>query len=460
LLRSQVVPAIAVWASGVPTGKALKWMAQIILERDEANAIQTISKLLAATVDQELVFIITRRACVKGAGQFWLLCHQPAIKFPVRAFLFADPTLGGADRDALLSEILCTSCKGCLGTYGADLQCWLRHRCQAVGRVRAIEEVSAGITCAAKVTPVAGHIVERFHGETHKDTRASKCLGASLGPVELSTTQILRRTKQLHTVSLAEQDARGMKRKRCASAGGRTDRAKKRGPYLGPKVRRLLAHLAKTTESVIGANTSKISSGMPALRTNGYILFRREYNRREWPQYHGIARFSKPNGNKGWLRKVSAAWERLLGVEKAWYRQKAVQENILKVGSVEAHADDAPAAAATLPWQVGCKRFPITVMDLLGFSQHDYVGSCKLIRNDSELAARIETLVRSLGQDIPCWRKGYCIGSCKHSLFTMVHAHKVLQHAFLGSFGRDVCRSGDALLYFRGWCKDSGEGSM
>jgi len=164
---------------------------------------------------------------------------------------------------------------------------------------------------------------------------------------------------------------------------------------------------------------------------------------------------------------VSAAWNSLIGVEKARYSQKAVPENILKVdqmmGSVEAPAliaDDAPAAAATLPWQVGCKRFPITVMDLLGFSQHDYVGSCKLIRNDSELAARIETLVRSLGQDIPCWRKGYCIGSCKHSLFTMVHAHKVLQHAFLGTFGREVCRSGDALLYFRGWCKDSGEGSM
>lgn len=73
-----------------------------------------------------------------------------------------------------------------------------------------------------------------------------------------------------------------------------------------------------------------------------------------------------------------------------------------------------------------------------------------MIRSSPELAAQIDAAVGAMDRSLPCWRQGFCHQSRPFPMATIVDAHKALQNVFLVGFGTDLCRSGDALVYFRG----------
>jgi hypothetical protein len=142
---------------------------------------------------KETTFRIVRRSTQKGAAQFWWMCHLPATEYPLKAFSMADPSLRACDKSTRFEELQSHSCTDCLGTYGADLQRWILVRSKEVPLQKVMSETVAGLQCAAKVTPIAGFIIENFHAETLKDIGSSRRLGVPLGAAELCATQTLRR---------------------------------------------------------------------------------------------------------------------------------------------------------------------------------------------------------------------------------------------------------------------------
>jgi hypothetical protein len=106
-----------------------------------------------------------------------------------------------------------------LGVFVADVQAWLKraHGLEAPGifgvgddvlpiRVDTVLELedddvfdslSAGLTCVARVTPLATHIIEREHGVEHKQVQAAKSQGHATGAPQISAGHVIRRTRPI-----------------------------------------------------------------------------------------------------------------------------------------------------------------------------------------------------------------------------------------------------------------------
>ncbi len=121
-----------------------------------------------------------------------------------------------------------------------------------------------------------------------------------------------------------------------------------------------------------------------------------------------------------------------------------------------------PPLRLRLPWCMGDETAPTTVGEYKDFTattpRASYVQGCAaMIQSDQALADEISARTLHASALMPCWKKGLCVQACRAHGFSaaaVLRTHKSLQDVLLGSFGVAVCRSGDALLYVRGYCEN------
>ncbi len=345
-------------------------------------------------------------------------------------------------------------CRRCLGTYAADLQAWAEHVQREHGAPACTTAMSRGLACTAKATPLAMHIIEREHGHTHKDIRASKQLGKALGPPDVSAIHVLRDASEQHTAAHAPRiPISGA----CLAAPGQAAGPKRPAAYARCSIKRNLLRLR--CDDVKGKRSFKYHN------VNGWAIFRGEYTRREWPQVGGGVAFTMPIKNALWNKRLSRSWWDLHPSERAQYRarartlntpwkqQRATQRCPQPPGPA---ASPHPAPVATrgppiTPWRMGDSQFPVTPAELLAADDRcSIAGTCPMIEKSPELAAQIDAAVGAMEKSLPCWRQGFCHATRQFSMGKIINAHRALQSVFLTHFGTDFCRSGDALVYFRG----------
>ncbi len=223
------MPAVVAWASGRVTSSALTNMLMVLTGMAPADPLPTMMALLRPTaVGKEIIYRLSRRAIVKGAGSCWWRLHVPATNYPYKVFQIVDPSLTLARKLQIVRDIF-DSHPCCLGVFVADVQAWLKRAYGlelpgifGVGddvlptRVDIVLELeddddddvdvigddvfnslSAGLTCVARVTPLATHIIEREHGVEHKQVQAAKSQGHATGAQQISAGHVIRRTRPI-----------------------------------------------------------------------------------------------------------------------------------------------------------------------------------------------------------------------------------------------------------------------
>jgi hypothetical protein len=270
----------------------------------------------------------------------------------------------------------------------------------------------------------------------------------------------LRRTVALHTSALNHADAESQpvasgcaldKRTIVQRAGARCIR----GPYAGCVITNKLVKLKSASAQI--KTTQRRMPRAPRSRLTGYVLFRTEFTNREWPLHGNQQRFPVPHCNRHWLAIVVAAWRSLSAEERCKFSLSARHtnednndEDVALPDTFSGVAMANAPHAAKLPWQIGSQKFPLRAQDVLAKSHVDYIGDCDMVMDDPELRASVERELQQCFRHIPCWRKGFCLERISHSLMQILGLHKTLQQQFVHSFGKEVCRSGDACVYFRG----------
>ena len=463
------LPALAVWASGAITAPALRTMAEQMLGVDEAKVTVTVVALLSASADPERlerIYCVIRRAICKGAGELWWRLHLPT-EHEEKYFRLADPRLPPEHRTALFTELMATQCRHCLGTWWADLQEWAGQILDELGFEAALGLVTRGVTTTAKVTPLAMHIIEREHGHSHKDTRASRHLGRALGAPGLSAIHVLRGVRDQHSAALSAVARTGSQLP--TELGGGRRRRRQPTSYAACRVNRSLLKLRR--------DDHKGKRSVSQSRRNGWTIFRQEYTQQHWPSAGGSISVQMPFKNAAWTLRVSRAWWALSRQERARYAARARATNSAAAPprrwAVGRHrrqrpapesegtpisgapgapdTADSPHTVRRTPWRLGDGEFPITPAELLAAEPDvSILGNCSMVMSSPELASKIDAAVAALKQPIPCWRQGFCHSARPCALSRIIDAHRALQMVFLHDFGADTCRSGDALVYLRG----------
>ena len=444
----QGVPSLVVWASGAVTGRALQELSNILLEVDPQKTVQTMVTLLGCEAPEEFekVHGMIRRSSSKGAIQVWHRMHLPTKNFDMKAFKVLDPSRTVARRAEIIQDLRRHwSC--CGGAMGEDLSIWVNNTTNAGHTEKRIfAHLSDGLRNAAAATIPVTHIIERDHGETHKDVRACKQLGHAAGGASLSADHVIRSHKREHKSALDSK----------IQSPGTVPR--KRGCYARCEIKKRIVKFKKRV-----ANRKKILE--PKARRTGFTQFRRHYNTMYWPAEKHLWQNKKPYGNKSWHSRVLAAWRALSDEEKAeWSGQARRLNDADKAEGAQgdpAGGEDAPARQR-LPLCMGDQNFAVSVSDVAASSllktEEGIIGSCKMIMDNPDLQAEMTRVINdNLGKVFPpCWELGFCRSRCAHSLPKIMGVHMVMQRSLLNIAGVPACRSGDLLVYCRGHAKGKG----
>ena len=462
------VPALVVWASGAITREALATMAQQLLGIDAGAATATMEACLhiggahrSREGQLEALYCLIRRASTKGAGEVWWRLHLPTEHAPEDLFDLANPQLPEAQLHEKYQKFREKRCRQCLGTYAADLQDWAVTLEHTHGAPATLSAVCRGLRCTAKATPLSMHIIEREHGHTRKDAEAARHLGHALGAPEVSAIHVLRGAKQQHAAALTPRSPPSGG----PGLGGPTGcaprpRTKRRPTYAKCQVQRELHRLVEDDHR--GKRSFELRN------TNGYAIFRGEYTRQHWAQAREECLPSDISlrgalRNAVWARRVRLAWRDAGPAVRARYGARAralnATHSTLKLQRARQRQRQAPQAAPgsqqSLPWRAGDADFPLSPADLLATDQHrSIIGNCSMIPSNPELAKQIHAAVAALPKTVPCWRQGFCVDAMAFRKGRVIDAHRSLQRVFLEDMGVELCRSGDALIYFRGRPKE------